>query len=113
MAAEDQFGSAMKAWFARCDVLLTPTLSEPAIQLGRYDGWGWIRTMLSTANWVQTPQWNLAGFAAISVPAAMSASGLPIGAQFVTPPGGETLLLSVARQVEKLKGWPRWKPGSA
>lgn len=111
MAAEDDFGSTMLAWFDRCDVLLMPTLAEPAVQLGRYDGLGWIRTMLATGNWVQTPQWNLAGFAGISVPAAMSAKGLPIGAQFITPPGGESLLLSIARQVEDLKGWPHWKPG--
>jgi amidase len=35
---------------------------------------------------------------------------MPIGAQLVAPPGGEGLLLSVAKQLESLRPWPRHAP---
>ncbi len=47
-----------------------------------------------------TVQANLSGQPAISVPAAMSADGLPIGVQFSTKPFGETDLLRTARVIE-------------
>jgi amidase len=56
------------------------------------------------------PPLNLVGFPAMSVPAGTSAEGLPLGAQLAAVPGGEALLLSVARQLETLRPWPRHAP---
>ena len=56
------------------------------------------------------PPLNLVGFPAASVPATTSADGLPLGVQLAAAPGGEGLLLSVARQLETLRPWPRHAP---
>ena len=56
------------------------------------------------------PPLNLVGFPAASVPAGTSADGLPLGVQLAAAPGGEALLLSVARQLETLRPWPRHAP---
>jgi amidase len=57
-----------------------------------------------------TPPLNLVGFPAASVPAGTSADGLPLGVQLAAAPGGEALLLSLARQLETLRPWPRHAP---
>ena len=57
-----------------------------------------------------TPPFNLVGFPAASVPAGTTADGLPLGVQLAAAPGGEALLLSLARQLETLRPWPRHAP---
>jgi amidase len=47
------------------------------------------------------PLFNLTGQPAISLPLGMSASGLPIGVQFVARFGREDLLLRLARTFEQ------------
>jgi aspartyl-tRNA(Asn)/glutamyl-tRNA(Gln) amidotransferase subunit A len=47
--------------------------------------------------------WSLVGFPAISVPAG-SVDGLPVGMQFVAPPGGEAALVRIARAFEAAIG---------
>ncbi len=100
-----------RAWFEDHDVLLTPTLAAPPLRLGAYRGKGLARTLLGlTAYMPYTPPLNLVGFPAASVPAGSSRDGLPIGVQLVAARGGEALLLSLARQLETLRPWPRHAP---
>ena len=100
-----------RAWFEDHDVLLSPTLAQPPLRVGAYQGTGLVRTLLGlTAYMPFTPPLNLVGFPAASVPAGTSAGGLPLGAQLAAAPGGEALLLSVARQLETLRPWPRHAP---
>lgn len=54
---------------------------------------------------------NLAGIPAISVPAGVSAAGLPIGLQFLSPHFGEALLLRAAQAMESEVSVPRIAPG--
>jgi amidase len=98
----------MRRWFSNHDVLLMPTLAEPAVPIGKWREKGWIATTLGVGNWVFTTPWNIARFPAASVPAGLSADGLPIGMQLVAPPGGESTLLALMAQVEELKPWPTW-----
>ncbi len=107
-AADDGFGVRMRQWFSDYDVLLTPTVAKPAVPIGKWRGKGWITTTLGVGNWVFTTPWNVARFPAASIPAGMSADGLPIGMQLVAPPGGENTLLALMAQVEALKPWPKW-----
>jgi amidase len=100
-----------RAWFGDHDVLLSPTLALPPLRVGAYRGKGLTRTILGlTAYMPFCPPLNLVGFPAASVPAATSDDGLPLGVQLAAAPGGEALLLSVARQLETLAPWPRHAP---
>jgi amidase len=100
-----------RAWFADHDVLLSPTLAAPPLRIGAYQGKGLGRTILGLSAYMPfCPPLNLVGFPAASVPATTSADGLPLGVQLAAAPGGEGLLLSLARQLETLRPWPRHAP---
>jgi amidase len=100
-----------RAWFADHDLLLSPTLAQPPLRVGAYRGKGLARTLLGMTGYMPfPPPLNLVGFPAASVPAGTSADGLPLGVQLAAAPGGEALLLSLARQLETLRPWPRHAP---
>jgi amidase len=100
-----------RAWFEDHDVLLSPTLAAPPLRVGAYEGKGLTSTILGLTGYMPfTPPFNLVGFPAASVPAGTSAEGLPLGVQLAAAPGGEALLLSLARQLETLRPWPRHAP---
>jgi amidase len=100
-----------RAWFEGHDVLLCPTLTAPPLRVGAYEGSGLARTILGLTGYMPfTPPFNLVGFPAASVPAGTTAGGLPLGVQLAAAPGGEALLLSLARQLETLRPWPRHAP---
>jgi amidase len=100
-----------RAWFGDHDVLLSPTLAQPPLRVGAYQGKGLAVTLLGMTGYMPfTPPLNLVGFPAASVPAGTSAQGLPLGVQLAAAPGGEALLLSLARQLEILRPWPRHAP---
>jgi amidase len=100
-----------RAWFEDHDLLLTPTLATPPLRVGAYQGKGLARTVLGLIAYMPfCPPLNLVGFPAASVPAGLSRDGLPLGVQLAAAPGGERLLLSVARQLEALRPWPRHAP---
>ena len=52
-----------------------------------------------------TQPYNAIGSAAMSVPLAMSKSGLPIGIHFAAAPGPKALLLRLAGQLEAARPW--------
>ncbi len=96
------------------DVLLTPTLAKPAIDVGGLrpkEGEPPIEMLNNAAEWVPfTPVWNVTGQPAISLPIHQSEGGLPVGIQLVGPPAGEELLLSLSAQLERARPWARRRP---
>jgi amidase len=107
----ERIAARYRAWFSDHDLLLSPTLAAPPLRVGAYKGKGLARTVLGLTGYMPfCPPLNLVGFPAMSVPAGTSAEGLPLGAQLAAVPGGEALLLSVARQLETLRPWPRHAP---
>jgi amidase len=90
------------------DLLLTPTMAILPPVLGDLvaDHDDPLRALKrSTPMATFTGVWNATGQPAISLPFAMSASGLPIGIQLVAAYGREDLLLRVAAQMEADVRW--------
>ncbi|MGZ6950551.1 MAG: amidase [Acidimicrobiia bacterium] len=94
-------------WEDGWDLLLTPTLGElpPALgvlQTPKHPTVGFGRGATFTPF---TPVANQTGQPAISLPVALSETGIPVGAQFVAAPGREDLLLQVAGLIEREMDW--------
>lgn len=101
-AAEPGLQRRIGRVFERCDVVLTPTTAKPPPRIGALEGRGYWGT--STAASATCPfafAWNVVGWPAISVPASLTADGLPIGAQLLGREGDEATLLSLAGSVER------------
>jgi amidase len=96
------------------DVLLTPTLAKPPLEIGALrpkEGEPPIQMLNNAAEWVPfTPVWNVTGQPAISLPLHQSDAGLPVGVQLVGPPAAEELLISLAAQLEEARPWAGRRP---
>ncbi len=92
--------------FQSCDVLLCPTTPTTAFKLGEKTADPLTMYLAD----VYTLSVNLAGLPGLSVPAGISAAGLPIGMQLIGPVFSEGRLLQVARAYEKATGVTRLKP---
>lgn len=110
------------AWIERAreflteyDVLITPALARSPIEARRWSSGGWATTMAANIRYAPfAAPWNIAGFPAMSVPAGMHpVSGTPVAVQLVARPGGESLLLGIAAQLEAAMPWPRTAPSGA
>ncbi|HEY1876285.1 MAG TPA: Asp-tRNA(Asn)/Glu-tRNA(Gln) amidotransferase subunit GatA [Rhizomicrobium sp.] len=83
--------------FEKCDVLLTPATPGPAFGVGA-------KTSDPVEMYLQdvfTVTVNLAGLPGISVPAGLTANGLPLGLQLIGKAFDEATLLRAARAVEQ------------
>jgi aspartyl-tRNA(Asn)/glutamyl-tRNA(Gln) amidotransferase subunit A len=56
---------------------------------------------------------SLANLPAISIPAGLSATGLPVGIQVIGPRFREDLVLAAAARLEAARPWPRHAPSTA
>lgn len=83
--------------FETYDLLLAPTAPTPAFGLGDNTA-DPIQMYLSDAMTVPA---SMAGIPAISAPAGVSSTGLPIGVQLIGPMRADALVIAVAGQVEK------------
>jgi amidase len=94
------------------DIWMTPTFSTEIVRIGVFGpdtSWPDQRDHLADYAgycWID----NFAGSPSISLPMGFSDSGLPVGIQFATRPGGEALLLALAYQLENTIEWWRHKP---
>ncbi|RJS93780.1 amidase [Salinisphaera sp. Q1T1-3] len=123
------YRQALADFHTRCDLLLTPTLAGPPCPVGSFDTPAILRALLpvmlrlptgraliasgmldrvaeTNLAWVPFTQLaNLTGTPAVSVPLYWTPEGLPLGSQFVGPPGGETRLFELAGQLERMAPW--------
>jgi amidase len=92
------------AFFAGCDVLLTPALANPPPPHGLYSQ---SRTDLDPLNFMRQcqhtdqflPIFNITGQPALSIPMGISSLGLPIGLQLVGHSAHEHVVLALGRQL--------------
>ncbi len=125
-------GRQMAAFHQKYDVLLTPTLAHPPVQLGELGlkpadrfALAALRALplrpailaalaqLAEDNFEKSPNtqiFNQTGQPAISLPLHMSPAGLPIGVQFSAAYGEEGLLLRLASQLEEAVPWIDRRP---
>jgi amidase len=116
-------------FFEKYDVLLTPVLNQPPVEIGALKpsvseqnqlkliartGAIWVLEAMNvirplaaqTFEFVPwTPVFNVTGQPAMSVPLYWNAEGLPIGMHFVGKWGDEATLFRLAGQLEKEKPW--------
>ena len=104
--AFDTSWRAIRPFFDDHDLLLTPTIAQPPPPLGLLDTTDPDSMYANAPTYsTYTSPFNVTGQPAVSVPAAVSAEGLPIGAQLVARHGREDVLLSLAAGLEAA-GWP-------
>jgi len=131
-AALDNINAHIRAlddFHQRYDLLLTPTLAKPPLEVGSVDtppllqrasriiakvhagkllnATGILDQLIAeNLGWVPYTQLaNITGRPAMSLPLHWTAAGLPLGVQLVGPLGSDGLLLRLAAQVEQAQPW--------
>jgi len=100
-----------RSTFGDFDVLLTPALAKPPVNVGRWEGRNAVRTTLGVGMFVPFNQtWNLTGQPAASIPAGFADDGLPLAVQMVARANGEDTLLALAAQIERERPWAQARP---
>jgi aspartyl-tRNA(Asn)/glutamyl-tRNA(Gln) amidotransferase subunit A len=105
----------VQALFSRCDVLVSPTLSRPALAL-HHDPHapisigGEVAGSIRGAWYPYTWPFNLSGHPAISLPCGWSSDGLPIGLQIVGPWYADRRVLALAERLERARPCARPMP---
>ena len=100
-------------FFNDYDVLLTPALAEPPVNLGTFDApldnpmAAWDRVVKFAP---YTALFNATGQPAMSIPLYWSEGGLPIGSHFVGKFGDEATLFRLAAQLEAARPWMDRRP---
>jgi amidase len=119
-------------FFVDHDVFMTPTVAQPPVQIGALEPPSWEQTAMRAVRAMpikavmvglldkmvenplaptpNTQLFNMTGQPAISLPLHMTATGLPVGVQFVGRYGDEGGLLSLAGQLEQAAGWAGRRP---
>ncbi len=97
LAAGERLGRRVRAWFGDADVVVTPTVGRLPPRIGELaGGHGEAAFRAAAPLGAFTAPFNVSGQPAISIPAARSAGGLPIGVQLVGRPGADRTLLALA-----------------
>ncbi|MFY2786751.1 amidase [Rhodococcus sp. MALMAid1271] len=120
---------ALATYFETYDLLLTPTIAELPPKVGAFDlarplelaselllrsrtagmlrHTGIVDQMIDdNISWIPYTQLaNVTGRPALSLPLHWTPDGLPMGAQFTAPLGGEGLLVQLAAQLERAAPW--------
>lgn len=100
-------GRRMHRLTERFDAILTPTLTAPPAEIGRYAAnRPFVEHRRDVLNFTQfLPFFNASGQPAMSVPLHWNENGLPIGVHFVAALGREDLLFQLAGQLESARPW--------
>jgi amidase len=89
------------------DLLITPTMAEPAPPIGELKGADVERIVRLVP---YTAPFNVSGQPAIALPLYWTEDNLPVGIQLVAAYGREDLLLRVAAQLEAAAPWADKRP---
>src|SRR5262249_5793091 len=102
-----RIAAGVLAKLAPYDVVLTPTLASLPLPVGALrddeDPSADFEAQKRFTPW--TSLWNVTGSPALSLPLHQSAGGLPVGIMLAAAPGRESVLLSLAAQLEDAAPW--------
>jgi aspartyl-tRNA(Asn)/glutamyl-tRNA(Gln) amidotransferase subunit A len=97
--------------FARVDVLVAPTIPEPAPALAAVKAGSPDEIVRRMGRFSRlTRPWNALGLPALSVPCGFATDGRPVGLQLVGRPFDEATLLRAGHAYEQAAGWWRRRP---
>jgi aspartyl-tRNA(Asn)/glutamyl-tRNA(Gln) amidotransferase subunit A len=111
LTARQAMVDALRRFFERYDLLLTPTLCVPAFPLGCVGPREVAGRPVTHLAWTLCYPFNYSGQPAVSVPAGWTASGLPVGLQIVGRKLEDALVLRAAATLEALRPWAARRPG--
>lgn len=107
------YGRRLRSWWreppgaAGFDILVTPTMAEPAPPIGEVKGAS-IERIIRLVPY--TMPFNVSGQPAIALPMHWSDEGMPVGIQLVARFGAEDLLIQLAAQLEQAQPWKDRRP---
>ncbi len=101
----------LRRFFARYDLLLTPTLAAPSLPVG-VDAYEEIEgARVGPVGWFPfTYPFNMTGDPAATVPCGWTFAGLPVGLQIVGPRLADALVLRAAAAFEAVAPWAAKRP---
>jgi amidase len=93
------------------DLLVTPTVGAPPPEIGWFTAAGPEEEGKRISSFIPyTPQFNVTGQPAVTLPLHFTEGGLPVGVQLVAPFGREDLLVRVAAALEEAAPWADRRP---
>jgi aspartyl-tRNA(Asn)/glutamyl-tRNA(Gln) amidotransferase subunit A len=110
VAARQAMVDALRRFFERYDILLTPTMCLPAFPLGVVGPSEVAGRKVTHLGWTLCYPFNYSGQPAVSVPAGWTAAGLPVGLQIVGRRLEDALVLRAAAAFEALRPWATRRP---
>lgn len=102
-----RYSHRLAQWWDTNDLLLTPTMSEPAPEIGTLKGADIERIVRLVP---YTSPYNLSGQPGLALPLHWTDDGLPLGIQLIAKHGAEDLLLRVGAQIEATAPWIDRRP---
>lgn len=94
------------------DAVLTPALAHPPPHATSRNAQSWPVNVYTDMHYAPySAQWNVFRWPAASIPAGQHPySGTPMAVQIAARPGQESLILSLAAQIQQYRPWPRVCP---
>jgi aspartyl-tRNA(Asn)/glutamyl-tRNA(Gln) amidotransferase subunit A len=105
------YWDSVRPLFERHDLLLTPTTSVAAFEVGRLNPVGWPQHAWDWFPWASfSYPFNFTGQPAVTVPAGFTPAGLPVGLQIVGRRLAEVTVLQAAAAFERVRPWADRRP---
>jgi len=103
------YWDSVRPLFETYDLLLSPTVSVAAFDVGRLNPKGWPDHPWDWFDWASfSYPFNFTGQPAATVPAGFTPGGLPVGLQIVGRPWADLTVLQASRAFEQARPWA-WK----
>jgi amidase len=101
----------INAIFDDFDVVLMPVMGGTAVPIRKWQGRSALYTVLGMSRFYPyCVPWNHTGNPAMSIPFGLGADGMPLAIQVIGRPESESLLISLAAQIEAERPWADLRP---